>query len=57
MFFLTKIKYMKQRKSISIDKKLTEKVRKEAQKQKRTFSGMVGFMLDDYLERQKLPKK
>lgn len=48
---------MKQRKSISIDKKLTEKVRKEAQKQKRTFSGMVGFMLDDYLERQKLPKK
>lgn len=47
----------KQRESISIDSTVSDQIREEAVKQRRSFSGMIEVILYDHLEKLKKLKK
>jgi len=46
----------KDRESLTIDNKVNSGVKKEAKKQRRSFSGMVEFICSEYLMALKKPK-
>lgn len=46
----------KDRKSITIDKKVSEGIKEQAKKQRRSFSGMIEFICNEYLMALKKPK-
>lgn len=54
-FFITKI-MAKDRESITIDKKVNEGIKEEAKKQRRSFSGMIEYVCNEYLMSLKKPK-
>jgi len=54
-FFITKI-MAKDRESITIDKKVNEGIKEEAKKQRRSFSGMIEYICNEYLMALKKPK-
>lgn len=55
-FFITKI-MAKDRESITIDKKVNEGIKEEAKNQRRSFSGMIEYICNEYLMDLKNPKR
>jgi hypothetical protein len=41
---------MKDNESITIDKEINAELKKEAKKQRRSYSGMIEFICNEYLE-------
>lgn len=46
----------KDRESITIDKNVNEGIKEEAKKQRRSFSGMIEYICNEYLMALKKPK-